>query len=409
MSLIQLQSSNPDAVGKLSIEQIVSIAGDGKLRDSSEAQSELREYLSHSSVQTLSAHASYCLETAFPKSGQVLQDIVNELGRRLEYAVKNGRYQGAVNSVGYDGIWQDPSGHTIVIEVKTTDAYRLSLETVTGYRDKLLDGKLINRPCSVLIIVGRTDTGELEAQVRGSRHAWDIRLISIDSLINLVRIKESTESTETITKMRKLLTPLEYTRLDELVDIVFTTTRDIEIAVNTESSKLDETETQSESNTPKGQYEFTPSNVIQSIRENIVSSLGKQIGIGFVKKTRALYWDPSNQVRAVCTVSKRYTTQGITKYWYAYHPQWNEFLMEGEKGYFVLGTTDLDISFAIPQKAMDEVLNDLHTTEIKGRSSNYYHVKIAELEDGNYVIQLPKSGSTLMLDNYIVKLDKTRA
>jgi len=65
------------------------------------------------------------LSNAFPKGGQVLQDLVNELGRRLEYDVTNGRYQGTTNAVGFDGIWRDPSGHGLVIEVKTTDAYRL--------------------------------------------------------------------------------------------------------------------------------------------------------------------------------------------------------------------------------------------------------------------------------------------
>lgn len=34
------------------------------------------------------------------------------------------------------------------------------------------DGKLRDGS-EALIIVGRSDTGDLEAQVRGSRHAWD--------------------------------------------------------------------------------------------------------------------------------------------------------------------------------------------------------------------------------------------
>ncbi len=39
---------------------------------------------------------------------------------------------------------------------------------------------------SILIVVGRQDTGDLEAQVRGSRHAWEIRLISVDALLQLM-------------------------------------------------------------------------------------------------------------------------------------------------------------------------------------------------------------------------------
>src|SRR5207253_1833076 len=107
----------------------------------------------------------------FTKSGMVLQDLVNELGRRLDYSVRNGRYQGTTKEIGYDGIWVSPEKHAIVAEVKTTDAYRISLETIASYRNRLLVDREITNPCSMLIVVGRQDTGDLEAQVRGSRHA----------------------------------------------------------------------------------------------------------------------------------------------------------------------------------------------------------------------------------------------
>src|SRR5215469_9910785 len=141
----------------------------------------------------------------FPKSGMVPQDLINELGRRLDYQVTNGRYQGTVNSIGHDGIWLSPEGHTIIAEVKTTDAYRISLDTIAGYKDKLIDAGRVSSQSSVLIVVGRQDTGELEAKVRGSRHAWDMRLISADALIKLVQLKEDAEGTDTGRKIRSLL------------------------------------------------------------------------------------------------------------------------------------------------------------------------------------------------------------
>src|SRR5262249_25337485 len=224
-----------------------------------------------------------------------------------------------------------------------TDAYRLSLETVARYREQLLAQDILTRPCSILIVVGRTDTGELEAQVRGSRHAWDIRLISVDALLNLVRIKESADSQETIAKIRRLLTPLEYTRLDDLVDVVFSTTQDVETAVSAETGKSPESAGQKRSESSESPWGFTPSEVIGEIRGRIVTALGHQLECSFVKKSRALYWDPSQRQRMVCTVSKRYTTQGPVKYWYAYHPQWHAFLQESEHGFFVLECTDLDV------------------------------------------------------------------
>src|SRR4051794_29643118 len=108
MPLLALWASNPEAVTQLSLEQIVATAGDGKLRDDSDCSRELRQYLSQVNTERLAAYTEHCLGMPFPKSGLVLQDIVNELGRRLEYNTTNGRYQGTPSAVGFDGIWVSP-------------------------------------------------------------------------------------------------------------------------------------------------------------------------------------------------------------------------------------------------------------------------------------------------------------
>jgi hypothetical protein len=149
----------------------------------------------------------------------------------LDYKVSNGRYQGTANAIGFDGIWISPEGHTIIAEVKTTDAYRIQLDTIAGYRQRLLGTNEITNPSSILIIVGRQDTGELEAQIRGSRHAWDIRLISADALVKLVTLKLNSDDPETGRKIRSLLTPMEFTRLDGLVDVMFATVADVDSAI----------------------------------------------------------------------------------------------------------------------------------------------------------------------------------
>jgi hypothetical protein len=196
MPLIALWSSNAAAIGQFTIEQVVATAGDGNLKDNSDCSFELREYLSQVPSTKLADYIDRCLTAHFPKSGMVLQDLVNELGRRLDYKATNGRYQGTVNAIGFDGIWVSPEGHTIVLEVKTTDAYRISLDTIATYREKLIAAERFTPPSSILIVVGREDTGELEAQVRGSRHAWDMRLISADALIKLVQLKSPFESAQ---------------------------------------------------------------------------------------------------------------------------------------------------------------------------------------------------------------------
>jgi hypothetical protein len=67
------------------------------------------------------------LSQSFADSGLALQDIVNEIGSRLGAEITRGRYRGKVHQNGFDGLWRFPNRHAIVIEVKTTDAYRIDL------------------------------------------------------------------------------------------------------------------------------------------------------------------------------------------------------------------------------------------------------------------------------------------
>ena len=378
------------------------MAGDGILKDSGPCSTELREYLKQAGSDQLGKYIEHCLSSAFTKSGLVFQDLVNELGRRLDYKVTNGRYQGAQNNIGFDGIWSSPEGHTIVAEVKTTDAYTVRLDTIATYREKLLQSKEIAQPSSILIVVGRQDTGELEAQIRGSRHAWDIRLISADALLKLVQLKENSDDTETGLKIRSLLTPLEFTRLDGLVDVMFTTATDVESGiVEAIIEKIEATsESPVEAVTPSG-WQFTDAAVLDSKRTDIIEALSRKVGSKLIKKSRALYWDASHAKRVACSISKRYT-RGAYAYWYAYHPKWDTFLGEAESAYFVLGCMDLPDAFAIPLDVMRRQLNILNTTTTD-KDYTYWHVHLIDIPEGIALV-LPNSGY-LLLEEYRVRVE----
>jgi hypothetical protein len=85
------------------------------------------------------------LESSFNKSGFVLQDIVNELGRRLEFDVESGPYQGTRRTIGFDGIWRSAGEPDLFIEVKTTDSYRISLNRLAEYKEKLVSENRVQR------------------------------------------------------------------------------------------------------------------------------------------------------------------------------------------------------------------------------------------------------------------------
>lgn len=396
MPLLSFWKSDPRAVLSMNIVQLVGAAGDGQLRDGSECSMELRAFLREVQTEYLRRYADHCLTESFVKSGQVLQDIVNEIGRRLDFEVVNGRYAGVTNAIGNDGLWRSSEGHDLVVEVKTSTAFRIQLDTIAGYRDALRQTEALSRSNSMLVVVGRDDTGELEAQVRGSRHAWDMRLISVDSLFRLLEIKESTEEDETARKIRGVLRPVEYTRLDALVDVLFTTAKDAEDATS-DAVEPDDSRTAASGST----WEFTAPSALAVKRAEIIVAVGSHLGQPLIKRTRATYWDSNKTHRAVCTLSKRYTRDNTIPYWYAYHPAWDTFLGDAEEGVFVLGAMDLNRCFVLPHLVFQARLSELNTTE-NADGSHYWHVKILEQSPGVFALQMPKTGDHLSLQPYVV-------
>jgi len=377
MPLIPLWKADAEAVSELKIEQVVSAAGDGNLLDNSKCSAELREFLTLVPSAYLARYIGQCLDGSYKSSGLVLQDLVNEVGRRLDYDVTNGLYQGKSNAIGFDGIWKAADSNDLLVEVKTTDTYRIPLDTIAAYRSKLIASGQLKAASSALIVVGRTDTGELEAQIRGSRHAWDIRVISADALLKLLKVKENSGDPATETKIRSLFAPVEYTRLDRMVDIVFTAVTDDE---SPEEDIAEEVGTPAVISEPtKSSFEFTDSALLQAKRIDILRSLAAREGANFLQKSRAQYWDPSHELRVVCSISKRYEGKPYP-YWYAYHPPWDEFLAAGERNFFVLGCMDLEIAFAIPREELQPILPKLNQT--RREAGYYWHIHLTEMGDG---------------------------
>ena len=132
---------------------------------------EFRQFLEVISTDLLERYISQCISDKFDNNGLALQDLVNEVGRRLGFTVERGRYRGGSGHLGHDGVWRSSTGHDLVIEVKTTSGFTIDLDSLAGYRDELIAGGAIKgERSSVLIVVGRSEnTASIEAQIRGSR------------------------------------------------------------------------------------------------------------------------------------------------------------------------------------------------------------------------------------------------
>jgi len=392
MSLLELAETNLAAFEQYNIQQVVAICGDGQMLDGNKCSEELRNYLRLQKPNKLAEYARHCLTQSFPKSGLVLQDIINEIGRRLGFSVIDGRYSGTTRDIGFDGLWTEGDA-SLVIEAKTTDAYRINLDKVVAYALRAKsEGAALAEP-NVLLVIGREDTGDLEAQIRGSKHAWQVRLVSVESLIKLMFVREEVSERTFTGKIRKILFPFEYTRVDNIIDLVFETQREVE-------DKIVETDVAIDLNDGgddrSGTWQFTPTEEIDAKRNVLLDRFFGGRGLKYRRITRGKYLSQEKNIRVACTISKRYE-RDYQPYWYAFHQTWLDFFEKGAECYLILGCMDRSEGFAIPLDVIKEKLDSLNRTEKGDRS--YWHITL-QLDDESVYLNMTKTAERLHLTQF---------
>ncbi len=392
MALVDLWNSSKTELANKHLKQIIAIAGDGKLLDGNDASKELRALFRLVPSEKLSSYGHECLDNSFDSSGLALQDIINEVGRRLGYLVEDGLYRGKKGVSGHDGLWTLKNGRKILIEVKTTDAYAIDLNVILEYRKKLIkENQLVQDDSSILMVVGRKNTGALEAQIRGSRYAWDIRIISVDALLRLMRLKETLDDPNTLSKISEILVPKEYTRVDEIIDLVFTAAEEI--------AKPDEEDLDDDAGQMNGDlgYKEKPKFTPVSFHDKCALRIESAFSVSLIRETRSLYKDPQGGTRFQIAISKSHKN---ASYWFAFHPYQKKLLEEAPEAYVALGCGSENKIFLIPLQVIAEHLDKTWTTELEDRM--YWHVRIKESNDECYWM-LRKGVQNLPLTQFLMQ------
>jgi hypothetical protein len=376
-NIIEFWDENPDLFKSKSLSQILTFIGEGKLLDNSDTSKEFRQLLDIVPTEILKGYVNDCLTDKFENSGFALQDIINQIGQRLGFQIKYGLYKGKKNSIGFDGIWTSKDNYSYIIEVKTTDAYRINLDTIVEYKYKLIESKdIIQEKSSILIIVGREDTGDLEAQIRGSKHAWDIRLLSSDSLIRLLILKELLNDIRTIQQINEILKPNEYTKIDKLIELIFITSQDIQLVNNQESILDEENDLQKDNIMKHVQFSFS---------DNCFLKIQKHLNNLFKKESRTGYTDFDNKIGLINIISKKYTLNKNEKYWFGFQLHQKIFLQNYENAYIGFGCGSEELIFLIPFNELKPLLNNMNITERE--DTMYWHVVILRINENYYVYQ----------------------
>lgn len=103
---------------------------------------------------------------------------MNHCGRLLGFTVEFGRYQGTQSEIGHDGLWHSPTGFSVVVEVKTTDAY--SIQTAPRPGPWGVRRRPARREPESDSIVAQKLTNQL-------------RVASVDTLLSLAELVEDTD------------------------------------------------------------------------------------------------------------------------------------------------------------------------------------------------------------------------
>ena len=267
----------------------------------------------------------------------------------------------------------------------------MDLDSITGYRKALIENdKITKEKSSLLIIVGREDTGGLEAQIRGSRHAWDIRLISVDALIRLMYLKEQMNDPDVINRIWSLLIPREFTRLDEIVQIMFSTaeeTVDISKDEEPETDEINEKKSDTDKSAPA------------SFHKDCIALVEKHLKQNIVKQTRSAYSTPDENIGIICVASKTHKIHKYPSYWFAFHPYYKDFLKDKESAYVVLGCGAPEKTLMIPYEIFVDWLNDMWTTSKQDRM--YWHVRIHQI-DTKLLMDRKKGLSRIPVSEYLI-------
>jgi hypothetical protein len=254
---------------------------------------------------------------------------------------------------------------------------RISLDIIANYRNKLIDENEIDKgKSSILIVVGRNDTGELEAQIRGSKHAWDIRILSTDSLIRLLKIKESLSDESTAQKISIALRPYEFTKVDQLIDLLFLAIKDVEVEEKADEF-IDEPKVVSSG---KGEKEkkFTP----VSFHEPVLEKVRAKLKLNFIKNSKSSYFSTDGTTGLVISISKQhpaFNSQFDARFWFAFHPHQDLFLEKYKTSFACYGCGNENNIFVMPFVFLKSKLPDMRETKTSDRE--YKHIVIYRKEE----------------------------
>ena len=210
-------------------------------------------------------------------------------------------------------------------------------------------------------------------------------------MLRLLKIKETIDEPEVFKKISNILTPKQYTQVDGIIDIVFSTTEDF--AEEESGIPNDEVKEEDEIDGEPKNKKKKPSHFYQQCIERIESALDCNL----IKDSRTSYKDNEKNLAIVCLVSRAYDED--SGFWFSFHNHSKEKLLKVENSYLCLGCGSENSILMIPIQDIMQWLDKLGTTESKGRF--YHHLRIKKRND-KFLIKTTKEYENISIHNYLI-------
>lgn len=150
-------------------------------------------------------------------------------------------------------------------------------------------------------------------------------------------------------------------------------------------------------------WQFTDQESLNAKRRTMLAAMSSKLGVTFVADSVGKHRSLDGSKRVAISISKRYEDRMGYPYWYAFHPDWKDYLGLSPEAYFVLGMMDRAEAYAVPLEVLLPLLASLNTTVRAASDKLHWHVHVVE-EPTGVALLLPRSDSTLSIEEFSIAL-----
>ena len=205
-----------------------------------------------------------------------------------------------------------------------------------------------------------------------------------------MRLREEVEDPVIMHKIASILIPHEYTKVDDIIDVVFATAEDIrqdgEVGIASDDT----------AGSRKGQLHAVP----VSFNDACIKRIEKRLRVNLIKRTRAVFSSPDNSLVVTCAVSREHDPEGSPNYWFAFHPHQKVILDKAATAYVAFGCGSETRTIMVPYAEFRGWLDGMHITRMRDRF--YWHIEIYREKSGVLELRRKKTEKRLTLDKYLV-------